>query len=76
MIVFQENLELVQEAGKRLHKLEQQRVQSAGTEEAATAAITMAAEKNKHTPALISTAQWPPDAKKTREQYLRMLSSV
>ena len=43
MIVFQKNLELVQEAGKRIYKLEQQRLQGAGTGKAADAAITLAA---------------------------------
>ena len=41
MIVFQKNLELAQEAGKRIYKLERQRVQAARTEEAADAAITL-----------------------------------
>ena len=53
MIVFQKNLELVQEAGKRIHRLEQQRLQAAGTENAAQAASTLAAEKTKHTAALV-----------------------
>ena len=53
MIVFQKNLELVQEAGKRIHKLEQQRLQAKGTEEAANAAIAVAAEKAKHGQALV-----------------------
>ena len=53
MIVFQKNLELVQEAGKRIHKLEQQRVQAAGTEHAADAASALAAEKMKHSGALV-----------------------
>ena len=53
MIVFQKNLELIQEAGKRIYKLEQRRVQAAGTEEAADAAATLAAEKTKHSAALI-----------------------
>ena len=48
MIVFQKNLELVQEAGKRIHKLEQRRIQTARTEEAADAATMLAAEKTKH----------------------------
>ena len=55
MIVFQKNLELVQEAGKRIYKLEQQRVQAARTEAAAGAAITLAAEKTKHTAALVDS---------------------
>ena len=53
MIVFQKNLELVQEAGKRIHKLEQRRIQTARTEEAADAATTLSAEKTKHTAALV-----------------------
>ena len=53
MIVFQKNLELIQEAGKRIYKLEQRRVQAARTEEAADAAATLAAEKTKHSAALI-----------------------
>ena len=53
MIVFQKNLELVQETGKRIHNLEQRRVQAKGTEEAANAAIDMAAETAKHGQALI-----------------------
>ena len=47
-LVFQKNLELVQEAGKRIHNLEQRRVQAKGTEEAADAATALAAEKAKH----------------------------
>jgi hypothetical protein len=53
MIVFQKNLELVQEAGKRIYNLEQRRVQAAGTEEAADAATILAAEKTKHSAALV-----------------------
>ena len=53
MIVFQKNLELVQEAGKRIHNFEQRRVQAKGTEEAADAAIALAAEKAKHGAALV-----------------------
>ena len=53
MIVFQKNLELVQEAGKRIHNFEQRRVQAKGTEEAADAAIALAAEKAKHGATLV-----------------------
>ena len=53
MIVFQKNLELVQEAGKRLHNFEQRRVLAKGTEEATDAAIALAAEKAKHGAALV-----------------------
>ena len=49
MVVFQKNLELVQETGKRIHSLEQRREQAARTEGAADAAATLAAEKTKHT---------------------------
>ena len=53
MLVFQKNLELVQEAGKRIHKLEQRRVQAKGTEEGAGAAIALTAEKAQHGAALV-----------------------
>jgi hypothetical protein len=53
MIVFQKNLELVQEAGKRIYNFEQRRVQAAGTEKAADVAATLAAEKTKHSAALV-----------------------
>jgi hypothetical protein len=52
MIDFQKGLELVQEAGKRIHNFEQRRVQAKGTEEAPDAAIALAAEKAKHGAAL------------------------
>ena len=53
MVVFQKNLEWVQEAGKRIHNFEQRRVQAKGTEEAADAATALAAEKAKHGAALV-----------------------
>ncbi len=53
MLVFQKNLELVQEAGKRIHNLEQRRVQAKGTEEAANAAMALTAEKAQHGAALV-----------------------
>jgi len=53
MIVFQKNLELVQEAGKRIHNLAQRRAQAKGTEEAADVATALAAEKAKHGAALV-----------------------
>ena len=56
MIVFQKNLELVQEAGKRIYTLEQRRVQATGSKElgeAADAAAILAAEKTKHSAALV-----------------------
>ena len=53
MLVFQKNLELVQEAGKRIHNLEQRRVQEKGTEQAADAAMALTAEKAQHAAALV-----------------------
>ena len=53
MVVFQKNLELVQDAGKRIHHLEKQRMQAAQTEHAITAAAELAAEKSKHAAALV-----------------------
>jgi hypothetical protein len=55
MIVFQKNLELVQEGGKRIHQLEQRRLQAASTnsEEAVVAATAVAAEKATHGSALV-----------------------
>ena len=48
VLVFQKNLELVNEAGKRMHALEQQRLQAKDGEEASVAASALAAEKAKH----------------------------
>ena len=73
MIVFQKNLELVQEAGKRIYKLEQQRVHSAGTEEAAFAAITLAAEKTKHTAALVELRK---QANKMGKEYQQQMTDA
>ena len=53
MLVFQKNLELVQEAGKRIHNLEQQRMQAKGTKKAADAAMALTAEKARHAAALV-----------------------
>ena len=53
MVVFQKNLELVQEEGKQIHKLEQRRVQAKGTEEAADAAMALTAGKARHAAALV-----------------------
>ena len=53
LVVFQKKLELVQEAGKRLHKLEERRVQAKGTEAAADAATALTAVKAKHGTALV-----------------------
>ena len=53
MLVFQKNLELVQEAGKRIHNLEQRRMQAKGTEQAADAAMALTAEKAQHAAALV-----------------------
>jgi hypothetical protein len=55
MIVFQKNLELVQEGGKRIHQAQQRCLQAASTnsEEAVLAATAMAAEKVTHGSALV-----------------------
>ena len=48
MIAFQKNLELVQEGGKRIHQLEQRRLQAASSnsEDAVDAAAAVAAESH------------------------------
>ena len=53
MIVIQKNLELVQEAGKNLHKLEQRRRCSTDADTKTEAASALAAEKNKLGTALV-----------------------
>ena len=55
MIVFQKNLELVQESGKRVHQAHQRRLHAASTdsEEALVAATALAAEKATHGSALV-----------------------
>ena len=55
MVVFQKNLELVQESGKRIHQAHQRRLHAAGTdsEEALVAATALAAEKATHGSALV-----------------------
>ena len=73
MIVFQKNLELVQEAGKRIHKLEQRRIQTAKTEEAADAATTLAAEKTKHTAALVDLRKL---ANKMGKEYQQQMTDA
>ena len=52
MVVFQKNLELVQEAGKRIYNLEQRHGQAAGTEKANEAATKLPDEKTHQTAAL------------------------
>jgi hypothetical protein len=73
MIVFQKNLELVQKAGKRIHDLEQRRVQAKGTEKAADAAIAVAAEKAKHGAALVDLRKL---AKKMGGEYLQQMTEA
>jgi len=53
MLVFQRNLELVQEESKRIFKAEQQRLQAKGTEQAADAALALIAAKARHATALV-----------------------
>ena len=48
MLVFQKKLELVAEAGKRMHDFDKRRVQAKDAEDAADAASALAAEKAKH----------------------------
>ena len=73
MIVFHKNLELIQEAGNRIDKLEQRRVQAARTEEAADAAATLAAEKTKHSAALIDLRKL---ANKTGMEYQQQMTDA
>ena len=58
LVVFQKNLELVQEAGMRLYKLEERRVQAKGTEVAADAATALTAVKGKHGDAPVHWSRW------------------
>ena len=53
MVVFQKNLELVHEAGRSIHHLEQRRAQATLTQKAIDAATTLAAQKAKHTAAFV-----------------------
>ena len=53
MVVFQKNLELVQEKGKRIHNLQERRAQAKRPEEAAAAAMALTAEKAQHGAALV-----------------------
>ena len=53
MLVFQRNLELIQEESKRIFKAEQQRMQAKGTEQAADAALPLIAAKARHATALV-----------------------
>ncbi len=53
MIVFQKNLVLVQESGKRIYNFEQRRVQTKGTEDAIDVAAALTAEKAKHCGTLV-----------------------
>ena len=58
LVVFQKNLELVQEAGMRQHKLEERRMQAKGTEVAADAATTLTAVKAKNGDAPVHWSRW------------------
>ena len=73
MVVFQKNLELVQEAGKRIHNFEQRRVEAKGTEKAPDAAGALAAEKAKHGAALIDLRNL---AKKMGGEYQQQMTDV
>ena len=73
MVVFQKNLELVQEAGKRIHNCEERRVRAKGTEDAADAAIALAAEKAKHGAALVDLRKL---AQKMGGEYQQQLTNA
>ena len=73
MVVFQKNLELVQEAGKRIHDCEQRRVQAKGTEDAADAASALAAAKAKHGAALVDLRKL---ANKMGDKYQQQLTDA
>ena len=53
MVVFQKKLELVQEAGKRIHALEQKRLAAKERDEATDAAAALAAERARHRTACV-----------------------
>jgi len=53
MVVFQKKLELVQEAGTRIHALEQKRLAAKEADEATRAAAALAAERARHSTACV-----------------------
>ena len=53
MIAVQKNLELMQEMGRSMYKLQHRRPQAVGTHQAADVATSLAAEKAKHSAALV-----------------------
>ena len=73
MVVFQKNLEFVQEAGKRIHNFEKRRVQAKDTEEATDAAFALAAEKAKHGAALVDLRKL---AKKMGGEYQQQMTDA
>ena len=73
MIVFQMSLELVQETGKRIHNLEQRRVQAKGTEEAADVATALAAQKAERGAALVDLRRL---AKKMGAEYQQQMKDA
>jgi len=75
MIVFQKNLELVQESGKRIHHAYQRRVDAAstGSEEAFAAAAALAAEKATHGSALVELRRL---AHKMGGKYLKKMEDA
>ena len=68
MVVFQKKLELVQEAGKRIHALEQKRLAAKERDEATDAAAALAAERARHSTAccLLYTSPSPRDKRQSR----------
>ena len=73
MLAFQKNLELINEAGKRLHTLDQRRRQSKDGEEASAAASALAAEKAKHGAACVDLRKL---ATKMGAKYLEQLETA
>ena len=73
MIVFQKNLELVQEAGRRIHALEQKRLAATVADDATDAAAALAAEKAKHTAACVDLRRL---ANKMGEKYQAKLTDA
>ena len=74
MIAFQKNLELVQEAGKRIHNFEQRRVQAKESEVPADAIIARAAEKAKHGAACVDLRKLA--AKKVGGEYHQRMTDA
>ena len=73
MVVFQKNLELVQEAGRRIHALEQKRIAAQDPQHGIEAAAAVTAEKAKHEAALVDLRRL---ASKMGEKYQAKLTDA